>query len=194
MRALGVRAGASACLPLSLSLPLCSQALGLDSLGSFCQVSPWGTFLSRAIFTALRALSPNPARTERHNRHLPGIEALQRSALTSALPRAESSDVRDDRAPPPGDDATEPVFPPAPAAAATAPPNTLVFDSTLSSERRPSTRPSDVAGEGRAFSVVAVASVGRFVWECRKRTSGKKRSLRAKIRSFRERAIESSRS
>ena len=69
---------------------------------------------------------------------------------------------------------TEPVFPPAPAAAATAPPNTLLFDSTLSSERRPSTRPSDVAGEGRAFSVVAVASVGRFVWECRKRTSGKK--------------------
>lgn len=63
MRALGGRAGASACLPLSLSLPLCSQALGLDSLGSFCQVSPWGTFLSRAIFTALRALSPNPART-----------------------------------------------------------------------------------------------------------------------------------
>ena len=82
-----------------------------------------------------------------------GIEALQRSALTSALPRAESSDARGDRVPAEsGDEVTEPLLLFIPA---TAPPaNTLVVESTLSSERRPSTRPSDVAGEGRAFSVV----------------------------------------
>ena len=89
------------------------------------------------------------------------MDALQSRALTSALPRAESSDARDDRG---DDDATEEgavLLLPAPAPPP--PPNTLAFESTLSSERRPSTRPSDVAGEGSAFSVVvAVASV---VWK-----------------------------
>ena len=115
----------------------------------------------------LERYSPPSARSHRNphtqngrrDTRLPGIDALQRSALTSALPRAESKDAREDRVPPPGgeeigDEEIE-LAPPAP------PPNTLVFDSTLSSERRPSTRPSDVAGEGRAFSVVVASVFGR---------------------------------
>ena len=140
--------GASACSISTSSL--------LDSFGSFCQVSPWHPLSPRAIFAAFRSLSPRSIPPERQKTHLPGIDALQRSALTSALPRAESSDARDDRGDESCDDASE--LPPAAPAAPPPPPNTLVFDSTLSSERRPSTRPSDVAGEGRAFSVV-VASV-----------------------------------
>lgn len=100
---------------------------------------------------ALALIAPRTQKTK--DKHSPGIEALQRSALTSALPRAESSDARGDRVPAEsGDEVTEPLLLFIPA---TAPPaNTLVVESTLSSERRPSTRPSDVAGEGRAFSVV----------------------------------------
>lgn len=114
---------------------------------------------SRLIFAALRSLSlhAHPPRND-----LPGIDVLQRSALTSALPRAESSEARDDSGDESGDDASE-VLAPAPPAAAP-PPKTLVFDSTLSSERRPSTRPSDVAGEGSAFSTVVASGK---VLECR---------------------------
>lgn len=131
-------------------------------------ISPPPSFFARDI---RRLPLPLTSRTPPQN-DLPGIDALQRSALTSALPRAESSEAREDRAPggdESGDDASE-VLAPAPPAAP--PPKTLVFDSTLSSERRPSTRPSDVAGEGRAFSTV-VASGKVLVWNVEKRKKRK---------------------
>jgi hypothetical protein len=134
-------------LSLSLSFGLIVSLSSLPGQPGAFPHSP----LSRAICDALRAPNPPPTNAERKSTISPGIDALQSSALTSALPRAESSDARDDRGEESGDDATDVTLfaPPAP------PPNTLADDSALSSERRPSTRPSDVAGEGKAFSVAS---------------------------------------
>jgi len=101
--------------------------------------------VTRGANTPSRDPTPTPIDSPFNDLHSPGIDVLHNSALTSALPLVESNDAREER-----DDGDEAAVPaPGPPEA----PKTL--GRTLSSDLRPSTRPNDVAGEGRDFSAAS---------------------------------------